>query len=427
MDKILDYIIEQVKKKKLNGEASIYENVSLSVNKLYGTLYTAERIRGICRRYRYENNLDENFITIGKKEDSVGQKEVISINSDGSIVSEKIVALTSEQCKNPSELLRIHGYDPIKFTLSNAKSSVWQSSGGKTLYSSRITVKPSTDINIEEIKKAVVDVVKNTKTQEYTPTQYKSGAECLIPTFFDIHFAKLCHNAETGNDYDFKIAKNRFIGSAKKYIDKFKDRKFEKIILPIGNDYFNSEATGDTTGNTRQDNDTRYSKMFKEGLATLISVIELFKQVAPVEVILVQGNHDFFVSFYAACALEFKYENDKLVTVDAGPNTRKYRIFGKNLFGFTHGSEEKERIFTLMQSEAPELWGLSLYRDWFTGHFHKLGVEEKGGVSKWSIPSLCGTDAWHSKMGFTQSIKRVTCFVYDKECGLTDISFVNIV
>lgn len=427
MDTILSFIIDQVKTKKLNGEVSIYENVASTTNKRFDATYTAEKIRGICRRYRYENNLDENWTTIEKKENPIDNKETISINMDGSIVSEKKVILSSEQCKSPNELLKAHGYDPTKFVLVNAKSSVWDTVGNKTLFSSRITVKPSTDINLEELKEVVKDVFKNTKTTTYVPKNYEQGAECLVPTFFDVHFSKLCHNAETGNDYDFKIARDRLVNSAKKYIDKFGNRKFEKIVFPIGNDYFNSEATGDTTGNTRQDNDTRYSKMFKQGLKAIIEVIELFKQIAPVEVLLVQGNHDFYISFYAACSLEFKYENDEFVTIDSSPTTRKYILFGKNLFGFAHGSEEKERIFTLMQSEVPELWGKSLYRDWFTGHFHKLSVEEKGGVNKWSIPSLCGTDAWHAKMGYTQSIKRVACFVYDKEYGLTEVSFINMV
>lgn len=359
-------------------------------------------------------------------------KKTVLINSDGSQSHEgKYVIDDEDQLKDTDFLLTLHNYDPDQWEVISSRNSLWEvqtkENGIKKLYSSRIIVKPKkVEFTFENIKDMLEEVISSDETIDYEHTQYEEGSNCLIPALFDIHFAKLCYNAETGNNYDYKIARDRLLRSADEYIERSKDFKFEKIILPIGNDYFNSEFNGSTTGLTPQDNDSRYSKMFIKGVEALLQVIEKFKILAPVDVLLVQGNHDFFISFAAAYAIKLKYDNDPDVFVDSNPTTRKYELFGVNLFGFTHGSEEKDRLFSLMQSEVPELWGRSKNRDWFTGHFHKLAVEEKGGVTKWTIPSLCGKDAWHYKMGFTEAIERTMCFVYDKEKGLVDIMFVNV-
>ena len=54
------------------------------------------------------------------------------------------------------------------------------------------------------------------------------------------------------------------IDSIDEYMRRFKNRYFDNIYFAIGQDYFNSEPTGNTVGNTRQDNDSRYSVMFEE-------------------------------------------------------------------------------------------------------------------------------------------------------------------
>jgi hypothetical protein len=80
-----------------------------------------------------------------------------------------------------------------------------------------------------------------------------------------------------------------------------------------------------------------------------------------------------------------------------------------------------------MQHEAAMDWGTTTTREWLIGHLHTEGVVEKNGVVVRRIPSLCGSDAWHVKSGFTTSKKRTMAFVYDKEDGLVETLYVNIV
>ena len=79
-----------------------------------------------------------------------------------------------------------------------------------------------------------------------------------------------------------------------------------------------------------------------------------------------------------------------------------------------------------MQIEEPKLWADTVERTWFTGHLHCEDVKEKGGVYVRQAPTMCGTDAWHKRMGFVNPIKRTQAFVYDEKYGLQDICYVLI-
>jgi hypothetical protein len=79
-------------------------------------------------------------------------------------------------------------------------------------------------------------------------------------------------------------------------------------------------------------------------------------QVAPVDVLIVPGNHDRERMFYAGAALECWYHGSPNVLVDNGAQLRKYYSLGKNLIGFTHGSEEKFTMLPgIMAHEVPQL------------------------------------------------------------------------
>ena len=54
-------IIQLCTEMKKSGEQSFYNEVAKIVNKEYGTDMTGESIRGVCRRYRKQNNLDDGF------------------------------------------------------------------------------------------------------------------------------------------------------------------------------------------------------------------------------------------------------------------------------------------------------------------------------------------------------------------------------
>lgn len=364
----------------------------------------------------------------------------LSINKDGSQTRNALLELSEEEIKTPELLLKAHGYDIKEFELVNSKNSMWhqnsKTDGLKTLYCSKITVRPRNEISMEAVQEifdklsrnTTESVIKNKNIISQEDFEISVNSECFVLNFFDVHFAKLAHTSETGDGYDYKIAKKRMIESVNKYKEHYQNIKFfDKIYFAIGNDFFNSEPTGDTIRGTRQHNDCNYSVMFEEGCQALIEVIDILRTMGDKVIIpLVQGNHSTYTEYYAAQFLKAWYRNCDDVIVDAEATPRKYYQFGINLFGFTHNSEEKNRIYTLMQNEAPQMWANTIERTWFTGHLHSEDVKQVDGIFIRQAPTMCGTDTWHKVKGYFNPIKRTQGFVYDEFDGLTDIHYVKV-
>lgn len=388
------------------------------------------QLRGI-RKFIEKLKKDNNDFILDKK---YATNIDLNINSDGTQTRNALLVLSEEEIKTPELLLKAHGYSIKDFELISSKNSMWHQNsninGLTTLYCSKITVRPRTEISLQEVEEIFNKMNRTKQTTNLISNNYKTDykkEESLVLNFFDVHFSKLAHKSETDENYDYKIAKKRMFDSINEYKERFNGRYFENIYFAIGQDYFNSEPNGSTVGNTKQDNDSRYSVMFEQGVSTLIDIIDTLKTMGEkIYIPLIQGNHSTYTEYYAAQYLKAWYRNDEKVIVDASPIPRKYFRYGVNLFGFTHNSEEKNRIYNLMQVEAPEEWAYTIERTWFTGHLHCEDVKENGGVYIRQAPTLCGTDAWHKRTGFINPIKRTQSFVYDKHDGLKESHYVIV-
>lgn len=263
---------------------------------------------------------------------------------------------------------------------------------------------------------------------KYPKIQYRTDRQkrLLEVDIFDFHYGKLCWGEETGENYDTKIAEERFMGAIQELLNYASVYKIEKIIFPIGNDYFNSDTRNNTTSNlTPQDEDLRWQKTVKKGRQLAIRGIDMLQSVAPVEVIIVQGNHDWERSFALGESLECWYNNCPNVTINNNPTTRKYFEYGSCLIGFTHGDNEKAtNLPYLMSEEMKEAWTRTSYREWHMGHIHHKkeihfkSTEEFNGTTLRYLRSLAGTDAWHAKKGYKGNIKAAEGFIWDKEDGM---------
>jgi hypothetical protein len=260
--------------------------------------------------------------------------------------------------------------------------------------------------------------------------KYKTKQNGLLLEFapFDLHWGKLAWAEETGEHYDMKqatLALNKSIDYTIQMASKF---EISKIVFPFGNDFFqidNEQNT--TTAGTRQDTDSRFKKILREGRKLIINTIEKLKKVAPVDVIIVSGNHGGISEFMLGDLLEVKYENDKYVNVNNSPTSRKYYTFGKNLIGYTHGDQEKiVDLVGIMATEKPKEWGNSKHRTWHLGHMHMMQAKEMQGVKIEWLPSLSASDAWHSKKGYVNNTRGVVSSIFDKEMGLVNKIYFNL-
>ena len=258
------------------------------------------------------------------------------------------------------------------------------------------------------------------------PAITNTGLMLEVP-IVDLHLGKLAWAPETGENYDYKIARKRFADVNAKIISKAAGRGIEKILFIIGNDYFNTDnQENTTTKGTPQDTDMRWQKLFAVGVDMLVQEIDKYSMIAPVEVIEVPGNHDKSVAYYAIMYLMAWYRNSEVVTVSEDIRTRKYIEYGKGLLCLTHGVDEGGRIFALPSIEQSVAWGRTRFKEVHTAHYHSEKTVEKSGVIVRRLSAMPGDDSYHFEHGFVGAIKKTQCFLWEKQEGITEIWHFNI-
>jgi hypothetical protein len=257
---------------------------------------------------------------------------------------------------------------------------------------------------------------------EYVPHDHGMLYEIAMP---DIHFGRLTWHEETSNDYDIKIAKTVVRAALSRLLQYTGGYDVDRILLPIGNDFFNVNSKSNTTvGGTPQDEDTRWQKTFRAGRMLMVEVIDACAAIAPVDVLLIPGNHDEEKLFYLGDALASWYHNSNNVSINNEARSRKYYDFGKVLLGFTHGDTTMmKKLPNVMQFEVPQLWGNSLYREWHTGHWHHksdllMEVDEQVGITMRILRSLVPEDAWTFGKGLVGSLRAAEAFLWHPNDGL---------
>lgn len=283
---------------------------------------------------------------------------------------------------------------------------------------------------VEDIK-ALSPVVKKVEV----PSGVKEG-KLLEVNIFDLHLGKVAWKEETGSNYDLDTACELFMKAVRFFVEKAKLANVERILFPIGNDFFNSDNShpySRTTKGTPQEEDTRWHRTFRTGRNLVVQAITELATVAPVDVVIIPGNHDVERSFYLGDSLEAWFHNNENVRIDNSASPRKYYNYGKVLLGLTHGSEENINYLPgIMAQEVPDLWGKTLYREFHLGHLHHrkskafLPTTEIQGTVVRYMSSLSGVDAWHHRKGFVGARRSAEAMIWDKKLGLETSIFFNV-
>jgi hypothetical protein len=419
-------------KSKLDKGAIVWKNwkeTSISASEaweeLTGSVYAEDTAR------KYLNGL-KDFLDSGKESRLAGKKIKTGITETKNSQGQKVYTYTSDMLiqiqdldnKSPDEVMILHGYDPLKWDLKNADNKAWNGAskeqGTYTLYSSSIKVAPS-ECNISF--KFIEEMFRKLKVPHIEDIEYTNvGQKLLEIPMMDVHYGKLAWDKESGQDYDLMIADYIYKNTIRDFISRIDKNQIERIIFPIGQDFFNSDDDkGKTNKGTSQDMDSRWEKIFDKGFHLVFWAIEQLKQIAPVEVCYIPGNHDLTTSYYLVYCLSRQYHDSKCVNVDISPKPRKYYEYGNCMIGYSHGEEPKKNLYELMQSEAPEIWGRTKYREFHLGHLHSLRLEEHLGFALRRISAITRPDAWHSREGYIGALQQAQAFIWDKEKGLEQI------
>jgi len=313
-------------------------------------------------------------------------------------------------------------------------------------------VKARLERDLTAVKEIAVGEIFQEMISDYEPPIYDWTPErptaekeknMLEVSIFDLHIGKLAWGGETFENYDVKIARERFLGSIQKLLQNASGFNFERILFPVGNDFFNSDTMENTTTKgTPQDEDLRWQKTFKVGVRLLVDAINMLKQTGvPVDVVVVPGNHDFERSYYMGSYLEAWFKDDPTVDINNHASPRKYYIYGNLLLGLTHGSEEKEASLPMLMAtdiESKPYWTDTKFHEWHLGHIHRKRtvqydinksrlLNEDLGVTIRYLSSLTGTEEWHHKRGYVGSIKAADGFVWNHDFGLVAHLNTNLI
>ena len=254
----------------------------------------------------------------------------------------------------------------------------------------------------------------------------KPYALVVSPT--DFHWGKFGWEDETGDTYNFEEASKRLMEKTQELISRLPYRP-EKIICATGSDWFHVDNdSGGTTRGTPMGTSSCGSpaQILISGCELAKHHIDLLRQVAPVDVVFMAGNHDRYSAITLGLYLRATYENVDDCTVHLTPTTRHYESYGNTLIGFTHGDTVKQnRLPSLMAQEEWENWGKHQFKLWFSGHFHHQAVKEDGGATCIVLPSLASNDRWHTRSGY-MSQAGLAGHIVDLEEGLIGSMFCPV-
>lgn len=379
---------------------------------------------------------------------------------------------THEVVKNERDLIRIANIDTNEWAVKEWEVTTWEAPRankfkdlnyekglvtGRMKDEGKTTVVDLWRVNVKLVRKVdekraydwkanFLSELKKSAPKPIKAFSYKKGKrpyvyELGIP---DIQFGRLTWSEESGDNFDIKIADRIVTLAVESLLARTVNFPVSSIIVTLGNDYYNADNAEETTAHgTPQQEDTRWQKTFRAGTKLARKIIEMSLEVAPVQVVMLPGNHDASRTFFLGEVLTGIYSNYKHITVDNTVRTHKYLSWGRNLLGFAHGYSEKLSELPLtMATEKPALWGMTENREWHTGDKHHLMtikgknkkltaedlMEEKdyNGVTIRQLRSLAGIDKWTFDKLFIGTPKSAQSFMWDDDAGVIGSFYANI-
>lgn len=237
----------------------------------------------------------------------------------------------------------------------------------------------------------------------------------LSPT--DFHWGK------RGVDgFNREVARARLFETTDRLLDRIVHRgRPERLLVMLGSDGLHIDnAHSQTTQGTPQDCDGSPEELASSWVMLCAEYVDHLRQVAPVRLHVIPGNHDAYTSAMLRAALTGWFRQAPDVDVIADLSSRQYYRFGRSLLVFLHGDVGRARDWIeLASEEARQAWGETDRTFVFCGHLHtERELEQRGGAIVYRMPSLAGTDRWHKIKGYVASRKALAAYIVDEARGV---------
>lgn len=260
-----------------------------------------------------------------------------------------------------------------------------------------------------------------------TVDDVKNSNNLLIINATDVHLNKKYFQLNTTLDEQIQIFKTAVDYSL------IEAKNPGKILLHIGHDFLHSEFNNMTTKGTPQDTLESFEVLFKKAFKALIDVILRCQAVAPVDVVMCNGNHAYAAELQLFAALEVYFESlgNKNINIFSGKEDRKYYSFHDNGFMLIHDTKKKVAQLPLLFSvENPKLF-VKKNKYILSGHLHSkeeihfVSNSENYGIEAIQCPSLSGTDKWHSDNFYIGNKQRMLSLLVHPDKGIINHIIYN--
>jgi len=343
----------------------------------------------------------------------------------------------SSRIRTVEDLLAHIGADLERFEVASSEATKWEgltadkATGEPVvteLHRVHVRLRPKAGPTTREIVEAMIAGAKGVSRPPVKKAKAAAGEYFAVLVVADTHFGKYAWSDGTGHDdYDLAIAAARLDAAASALLGSCAHYRPARVLVAYLGDLFHADTPAlTTTGGTplAGSTDGRLQKMISMGCDSLLAVIERAAKVAPVDSLVVNGNHDETLSWAFQRIMAERFRRDGRVTVSNAYTGRQYISYGKNLLGFAHGHKAKRKLPQLMALEQSAAWSRCPYREWHTGHLHHQAaewsrpIETIDGVLVRVAPSLSAPDDYHATNGWVGQRQAMEAFVYDAHGGL---------
>jgi hypothetical protein len=284
----------------------------------------------------------------------------------------------------------------------------------------------------------LIEKLDTYKAPIFQPLHGKRTGTLGIINIFDAHLDKLCRAIETGAESDSSLSENirTFEQCFNVLLSDVSKSQPETIVIPLGNDLQQTIGPQNTTKRgTPQDVTDHFHDASDRIMWLILRCIDKARQIAPVKIIMIAGNHDEDAVYNLGRILQGTYRGIDTVEIDNSRTQRKYLRWGLNLFGFAHGDKEFNKVDKLpvtMSLERRADWAEIRFAEWYLGDKHHkqehkfMRVKDFAGATVRFLRSISGDDKWHVDEQWIGVPKSAEAFIWSKDKGMVGTHQYNI-
>lgn len=273
------------------------------------------------------------------------------------------------------------------------------------------------EILIERMESALENLPKFKPTP--APKTYDDNLLSLL-TITDFHLGMYAYEAETGDDWNVKLARDVFLNSINDMVNSA-PKSGTGFLCQLG-DFLHWDGILSVTPQSGHilDADTRYGKLVEMSMSVMAEAVKMMlKKFNKVVVVSAEGNHDISGSIWLRKHIKQLFADEKRLTVIDNEFPYYAYLHGETMLAFHHGHKVKlANLHKLFASEPRfrEMWGRANYTYIHTGHYHHERLVEDGGAIAEMHPTLSGRDAYAARGGWV-SRRGAKVITYDKTDG----------